>query len=282
MTYDLVESVPIGIVQTTVDKDAAWGAGPRMSAGQDLHVWNEICRSMRGFMDAENKPKIILLPELSLPLSRVYQFKKMVARINAVAIVGSDYHLDYEGRSAKNAGYVFVPNGFYGGRKSSNCSQIIFGKTHPAPKEKIDLENFSPPWSFLSDPYTYIFDLKKYGTVGVSICYDFMDIERAFIYRDKVNHLFVLSYNQDINMFSSLAHCLSRIVYCNVVVCNTGTFGGSIATSPYCKTHLRTIYAHLGTNLPTSQIFDLPLRGLEETRISREKSDDFKAPPPIL
>lgn len=282
MSPDLVSSVPVGVIQTTVDKKSAWGSGPRMSMDQDLHVWNEIRRYMRGFMDAELKPKIILLPELSLPLSRIYQFKKMVARLNAVAIVGSDYQLDYEKRTAKNAGYVFVPNGFYGGRKSVSCSQIMFGKTHPAPKEESDLLGLSPPWNFLSDPYTYIFDLKIYGTVGVSICYDFMDIERAFIYRDKVNHLFVLSYNRDINMFSSLAHCLSRVVYCNVVVCNTGIYGGSIATSPYSKNHLRTVYSHLGASLPASQIFNLPLRRLEETRLSREKSESFKAPPPIL
>lgn len=45
----LEEEVAVGIIQTTVDFELAWpktSAKPHMSAGQDAHAWQEICKAM--------------------------------------------------------------------------------------------------------------------------------------------------------------------------------------------------------------------------------------------
>jgi hypothetical protein len=112
-----------------------------------------------------------------------------------------------------------------------------------------------------------------------------MDLERALLYRGKVHHLFVLAYNRDLEMFRSLADSLSRTVYCNVVVCNTGFYGGSVAVSPFDKPWKRTIYEHNGGGLFSTQVVRLPVLGIDKAlrlndRGGSANNPEFKHPPP--
>jgi len=287
---DFAEMVAIGIVQTTVDARNAWPADvaqPRMSDVQDEHVWLEICKAMRAFQDGVLKPRFVVFPELSLPRTRLDEFGQLVGALNVIAIVGADYRLDHGGNTAQNQGIVFVPRGFFRDRPSRYCTQIVFGKTYGAPKEIANLGRLVPPWTFRGDQNVYVFDCEQYGRFGVSICYDFMDIERALMYRGRIQHLVVLAYNRDLEMFRSLADSLSRTVYCNVVICNTGYFGGSVAVSPYYEAYRRTLYSHDGAGLFTTQVVQLPVHGLAQAvngeiraRETRKTVQEFKHPPP--
>ena len=287
------EELAVGIIQTTLNSQLAWpisATKPRMSSAQDAHAWQEICKAMRALKDGDVAPKIVDLPELSLPRTRLADFEKLVCALNVIVFVGLDYRLNPAMKQVRNEGQVFIPTGFWKGRPSRTCTRIIFGKTHPAPGENSALKKLNPPWSYIGDDKVYVFDAEKYGLIGVSICYDFMDLERAVMYRGRVHHLFILAYNRDAGMFKSLADSLSRTVFCNVVVCNTGFFGGSIAVSPYHAAHRRTLYSHDGNGLFTTQVVKLPVRGVEQAlcgngekiKIMERDEKVFKDPPPGL
>ena len=278
------ESLSVGVVQTTLDAGLAWQKNfhtPTMSPGQDAHAWHEICRAVRSFKDDGESPRVIVFPELSLPRTRLNEFDRLIAGINAIAIAGVDYKCDNKARAASNEGIVFIPNNFWYPRPSTRCNRVVFGKTHPAPAEKRKLSELNPSWTYRGDDNVYVFDAEKYGKIGVSICYDFMDLERAVMYRGRIHHLIVLAYNRDLGTFKALAEALSRTVFCNVIVCNTGHYGGSTAIAPYHEAHRRTLYAHGGMRLFTSQVIKLPLMRLSaESNGSISGKAEFKDPPP--
>lgn len=128
----------------------------------------------------------------------------------------------------------------------------------------------------------YLLDAREYGRIGLAICADFYDIERFALYKGRIQHLFILAYNKDVKSFNYLCEAISRLVYCNVVICNTGHYGGSICFSLKDKEWKRYIYRHEGTNLFTSQVVRLPVRDFFETQkidsVAHEKG--FKNQPP--
>lgn len=139
------------------------------------------------------------------------------------------------------------------------------------------------------DPTYYLFDGVDIGRFGVAICYDLMDLERAALYAGRIQHLFVVAYNQDTQSFFHISEALSRVMFCNVVICNTGYYGGSVAVAPYYVPWKRTIYKHEGSSLATSQVVTLPVRDLVEAQhgVRKTRPTDgvellFKNPPPQL
>ena len=82
------------------------------------------------------------------------------------------------------------------------------------------------------------------------------------MFRGQIQHLLVLAYNPDLKMFRALADALCRTVFCNVLVCNTGFFGGSLVVSPYYDPVKRTLFSHDGKGLFTAQVVPLPVRDL--------------------
>ena len=263
------EILRIGIIQTNVDDRTAWSKYGkltlRMQPYAEKMVMDEIRKGFKDLMDRKNPPKIVLIPEYSIPEGGIPQLEKHSKSMSAVIIGGLDVIED--SGNVYNKGIVIVPDRWPEKTVSYSTSHFFFGKTYFS---EVELDWFKKCGhkTPISDSVNYIIDANIYGNIGIAICSDFYDIERFVIYKGKIHHLLIISYNKDYKSFEFLAEAISRLLLCNVVICNTGNYGDSLAYSPYRKEYKRIIYKNAGANLFSTQIIELPTNELEDNQIA--------------
>jgi predicted amidohydrolase len=225
------------------------------------------------------RPQVILFPELAVPIGFLPRLRRIAAQTNSIVVAGMDFHVvpGSSPKQAMNRAAVIVPDGWGVRERSRRTTLRYVGKTYPAWREENHLNEMG--YQFRSAPEVWVFDAGRYGRFAVAICYDFLDLERVAMYRLRVQSLFILAYNNDLASFDHAAEAMARMIYCNVVICNTGHYGGSVVVSPYHKHEKRILYRHLGARLSTSQAIDLPIASLVQAQSGGAKGD-FKSLPP--
>lgn len=281
----------VGVIQTVVDRERAWKGSHApsplcMSTVEELRAIKQIRTGLGTVL--RTGADIVVLPELAIPKSEISTLSKIAAARDVLIVGGIDYqNMGGSKRShvVENNAMLFVPKNWGTKLKSSWSVNYSIPKMYPAPVE-IQLLKKSG-YKISGKNLLYIFSTVKYGNIGVCICYDLMDLQRALIYRKNIDHLIVVAYNQDIDSFSHLAEAFSRTIYCNVIICNTGYYGGSVAISPYYRREHRVRFGHMGMRLYAYQVFDIPCMdfitkkktGLDPGGLDKDKQR-FKALPP--
>mgnify|MGYP004519480385 CR=1 FL=1 len=276
----------VGIIQAIVDSDVTWNKSPKMDIYEANVIWRQIQAGFASFMELaeSNRPDIIVLPELAVASCFVSRLRQFAWRTGAIVIAGVDFKLSESGK-VTNQAVVYVPRDW---PRASNVGKIppmsfYFGKHFFSAEEKA---GFSAMGKESQSCYQfYIVDLGEYGNLGVSICADFYDIERYAIYKGRIQHLIILANNKDVKSFYFLTEAISRLVYCNVVICNSGHYGGSVCFTLYKEDYKRYSYKHEGKDLFTTQVVSLPVEALKKAQlVENDKITDdnkkFKSQPP--
>ena len=289
MSYEPYKTLRVGVIQTSLDYTAAWVQSTpenwkstvQMSISEENRARMEIRRHLSSFQGWEHSPDIILLPELSVPIGFKDQLKRIAESMEALFIAGLDYKIVTSTHlpTVSNEAVVIVPRKLRGIQIAQRTELRYVGKTYTSPAEKTKLEKINV--KFLSQPTVWLFNSEMLGDFAVAVCYDFLDLDRIVLYRNRIQTLFILAYNKDTTTFNHAAESISRMVLCNVVICNCGYYGGSFAVAPYRDSYKRTIFHHSGKNLQTAQIIELPLASLIEHQKDRnQQNKDFKSHPP--
>lgn len=281
------EYLKVGIVQPIVNESTAWPDSPsvcgclKMNAIDAHFINNQISSAVNAFMGMEEseRPNIIILPELCAADESFLE--NLAKKSNAIIITGRDFMVS--GKEVKNMAEVFIPSKWENPvAPSTFCQKFFFGKKFFSYPEKALFKKFQ--LEGVPSPEIYILNARQYGRIGFAICADFFDILRFRIYKRFVHHLFILALNKDTETFEHMAETISRMVFCNVVVCNSGHYGGSLAFSPYKEAYKRYIYLHRGEDLFTSQVVSLPVQALDDFQQNSEnipaKDRLFKSVPP--
>lgn len=276
------KSLKVAIIQTTIDEKVAWSptaCKPYMDMAEAQKAYNEASSIIAEYdaLDDSRKPDIILFPELAFAKCFQPQLKYWAKQLGCIIIAGHDFE-EISSKKIVNRASVIIPNLWPHGKGDTIGKAFLIGKRFNA---KVEDQHISAcGYQFESCEQAYLLDASKYGKIGLAICADFYDIERFALYQGRVQHLFIIAYNQDIKSFDFLAEAISRLVYCNVVICNTGFYGGSLCLSLYKEAYKRYIYRHEGCRLFTSQIVELPVESLVQAQKNNDKKHEFKDPPP--
>ena len=246
-------------------------------------IWRQIQAAFASFQEMSDtkKPDIVVIPELAVATYFESRIKSYAQKIGAIVVAGLDFKQYEKGRIANRA-IFYVPRDWPQGKQVGKvkATSFYFGK-HFASREEMKIINKDWNMSFVPCNEFYIVDLAGYGKLGVSICADFYDIERYAIYKGRIQHLLIIASNKDVKSFCFLAEAISRLVYCNVVICNSGHYGGSVCFTPTKHEYQRYSYKHEGHDLFTTQIVSLPVDALWKAQSEYEKAlKDFKNPPP--
>lgn len=275
------EILKVAILQTSLDNKAAWSTyavnKPMVNELEAVRVWNEIIHTMDDYvnLDDTRKPDVILIPEFSIAEQFENEIKNLAEQTGSIIITGLDFKV--KGKNVRNQAIVAIPYRWPHGFQKSRAKTFYFGKHFPAKEEKDFLRECGKHFEPCDE--IYILDAGAYGRIGLAICADFYDIERYVLYKGRIQHLFILAYNKDVKSFMFLAESISRLVYCNVIICNTGHYGGSICFSLKEKDFQRYIYRHEGANLFTSQIVELPVKTFKESQKAKGGNGYKNVPP---
>lgn len=289
MKMSYIEELKIGFIQTTLDNEIAWSKKRiypfRIKRRCEDYLIQEIKKGFHKLHNHARKPDIIILPELSVPIGYCNGLYNLAKNINSIVIGGLDFVVDANTHEVKNKAIVYIPSSWDNqAGKSSFCASYIIGKKHPARIEDEyikDVNRFRhTDYQFAPDTNIYIFKSIYYGNIGIAICADFFDIERFTVYKGRVQHIFILAYNIDTNSFFAIAEAVSRLVFCNVVIVNTGKFGDTCAYSPYRNSYDRIIYRTQGKDLFATQVFKLPVKDLVNAQKNEDNNKLFKSRPP--
>jgi len=284
----LKEILEVGFIQTVVDEQMAWLKPQphlQMSRIAERKVWQEIKKGFVNLKDHSIQPNIVILPELTIPNGQLNGLKNLCKAIRSVVIAGMDFEVSGTGM-VRNRAVILVPQRWPDkSLKVKRVSHTYFGKAFPSNYEKSLIEDVKRQGhprqiKFMADLTMYILDAGGHGTIGVAICSDFYDIERFLIYKGRIHHMIVIAHNRDTNSFYFLAEAISRLVYCNVVICNTGFYGDSLAFCPYDEPYERIVYRHEGQGLFSTQVIKLPVFDLDQAQRGNNLGKKFKSLPP--
>ncbi len=261
------------------------------------------------YADFEKTPQLVVLPELSVPREEVGTLREHVRGTGRAAVAGIYWQVArtvYPAGNAVRVGQQWFLNEAeltipVGHQERGPTGVKWYRVLKPVPSHfEQGLANALSKttgyrWRILEGRRWYRFVHRKWGDFSVAICSDLIDSTPWSALRGEILHLFVVAYNRDVELYEALTWSRAYENYVNLVMVNSGRYGGSTAWTPKRK-HEREIARIRGNDLmviadvtiPAGELLKKQIVGIEES-IERAKSGwlnlrepvaEFKSPPP--
>lgn len=278
------EKLKIGLLQAKVDLNIAWldyngQLQKNLNNVSEKYLVEQFKRAFKYFNNDNNHADIILISEYTIPLTFISDLEKYAVSLNTIIIGGLDL-IETKTGDVENKGIIIIPNNWGTDNDSTYANISYFGKVYETKVEKNWFKKLKDSkyitGDFISANELVILNTNLFGSIGLVICADIYDIQRTSLYKGIIQHLFVIAYNKDVKTFKVHAESISKMLMCNVVICNNGYYGDSLAFAPFKKDYRKLIYEVSGSNIFNVQTIELPCKELYEVqkKISLEPGQD--------
>lgn len=223
----------LGITSLRTD-EISWRAGAAGVPDVSRIRHEKIVRLINQIITTYPRPTHVLLPELCLPERWLDTISSILFQEKISLIAGLDYKIvkDDKGKQSihSEAALVLIDDrlGF------DAAFQLRQSKIRPAPLEAQELRSvFGQEWTTFSenDQKKVVYNHNGFF-FGVLICSELQNIKHRFYFQGEVDCLAVLSWNRDLETFSSLVESASLDTHAYIALVNNRCYGDSRVRIP--------------------------------------------------
>lgn len=195
-----------------------------------LARYKQICELINNVISSKPKPEYLFLPELSIPLEWVDSISSRLIGVGINLVAGTEYRHSKNDRLVSEACLVLKDNrlGY------PHWSKIWQQKIEPAPSEDETLTRiFGKTWQTpkISKWTKPIYDHNGFH-FGVMVCSELQNSKTRVAFQGKVDALAVLSWNKDLDTFSTLIEAAVLDIHAYTIFVNNRQYGDSRVRSP--------------------------------------------------
>lgn len=220
--------------------DADWAAMACNRANLSRERYQRISRIVNETIRLSPKPDYVIFPELSLPLKWVDSVSSRLSGAGISMIAGTEYRHFGGGKILSEACFSLSDN-----RLGYPASVRIWQpKLEPAVGEdKVLTEKYGKAWAFsrlkgMRYKPIYVHNDLHFG---VMICSELQNSKARVRFQGAIDALMVLSWNQDLDTFSSLIESSALDVHAYTILVNNRKYGDSRVRSPAKESFARDI-----------------------------------------
>ena len=262
--------------------DSDWAAMANGKPNLSVHRYHRISELVNQTINLSPRPDYVLFPELSLPISWVNSIAGKLSLAGISLIAGTEYRHFSGNKILSETCLVLTDNrlGF------PALVKIWQPKLEPAVGEDKELiSRFGKLWHYsrlrsqLEKPI-YVHN----GThFGIMMCSELQNSKARIRFQGEVDALMVLSWNQDLETFSSLIEATALDIHAYTVLVNNRKYGDSRVRSPAKESFMRDLARVRGgeNDFVIAVTLDIDALRAFQSRAKRwpKKGDKFKPRP---
>lgn len=260
-------------------EDADWAASACDKPNLSRKRYQKISQLVNHTLKLSPKPDYVIFPELSIPLRWLNSIASKLSKAGISLIAGTEYRHKGDNRVLSEAVLVLTDNrlGF------PAFVKIWQPKLQPAVGEDKELTaKYGKEWYSSGKASKPIYIHNSFN-FGVMICSELQNSKARIRFQGDVDALVVLSWNRDLDTFSSLIESAALDVHAFTILVNNRKYGDSRVRLPAKESYMRDIARLRGgdNDFVVSATLDINMLRAFQSRSKRwsEENDKFKPVP---
>lgn len=247
---------------------------------RSLERYERVNTIINNILSSSRKSDYIVFPECSLPYKWAINIAWKLGRQNISLIAGVEYYRKNGDDRLRNDCLVSLATMWPGYSSNFILIQPKFKPSHEEHKKlKENGQSLYVPSVISEEPLIY-----QHGDFffGVLICSDLTDPNNRVKFQGKIDALFLLEWNMDVNTFSYLVEGAAHDIHAFIVQVNNRQYGDSRIRTPYRKPHERDAVRLKGgveDYYVIAEIDYLPLRNYQVNGDFTSNESKFKPVP---